>query len=84
MPETNPDEDNELPKLTIFDRSRRNDEGKAEGAELTERNGCDDSFEKGLRQLAKERFKHDGIDREQDGRLEIQVCLDDHNRCEGP
>ena len=26
-------------------RSRRNDEGRAEAAELTERNGCDDSCE---------------------------------------
>ena len=46
MPEANSNEDNEMPKLTVLDNYEENDEGKAEGAELTERNGCDDSCEK--------------------------------------
>ena len=44
--EANSNEDNEMPKLTVLDDYEENDEGKAERAELTERNGCDDSCEK--------------------------------------
>ena len=43
MPEVNSDEDKEMPKFTVL---RRNDEGKTEGAEFTERNGYNDSCEK--------------------------------------
>ena len=43
--ETNPDEDNEMPKLTVLDDERRDDEAKAKGAELTERNGSDNNCE---------------------------------------
>ena len=55
MPEANSNEDNEMPKLTVLDDNEEiNDEGKAERAELIERNGYDDSCKKALIQLARE------------------------------
>ena len=45
-PEPNSNEDNEMPKLTVLDDYGEMLKGKAEGAEFTERNGCDDSCEK--------------------------------------
>ena len=44
MPEANSNEDIEMPKLTVLDDFE--EMMKAEGAEPTERNGCDDSCEK--------------------------------------
>ena len=44
--DTNPDEDSEMQKLTVLDDHEEIDEGKAEGAELSKRSGCDDSCEK--------------------------------------
>ena len=34
-------------------------------------------------QLARERFKHDGVDREKDGRVKSRLVLKDYNRCQG-
>ena len=46
MPEANSNEDNEMPKLTVLDDYEEMMKGKAEGVELTERNGYDDSCKK--------------------------------------
>ena len=43
MPEANSNEDNEMPKLTVLDDYDAMMKGRQKGAELTERNGYDDS-----------------------------------------
>ena len=46
MPEANSNEDNEMPKLTVLDDYEEMMKGRQKGAELTERNGYDDSCKK--------------------------------------
>ena len=46
MPEANSNEDNEMPKLTVLDDYEEMMKGRTERAELTERNGYDDSCKK--------------------------------------
>ena len=46
MPEANSNEDNEMSKLTVLDDCEEMMKGKAEGAELTERNGYEDRCKK--------------------------------------
>ena len=60
VPETNPNEGHEMPKLTVLDDHEEMMKGRQKELNSVIENGCDDSCEKGLRQLAKERFQHDG------------------------
>ena len=60
MPEANSNEDNEMPKLTVLDDYEELMKGRQKELNSLKEIGYDDSCKNGLRQLARERFKHDG------------------------
>ena len=70
VPETNPDEDHELPKLTVLDDHEEMMKGWQK--ELMKR-----SEAAGKREIQTRR-----VDREKDGRMKSKVVLKDYNRCQ--
>ena len=60
MPEANSNEDNETPKLTVLDDYEEMMKGKQKELNSLKEMGTMTVAKKGLRQLARERFKLDG------------------------
>ena len=60
MPEANSNEDNEMPKLTVLDDFEEMMKGRKKELNSLKEMGTMTVVKKGLRQLARERFKQDG------------------------
>ena len=60
MQEVNSDEDKEMPKFTVLDDYEEMMKGRQKELNSLKEMGTIDSCEKGLKQLARERFRRDG------------------------
>ena len=68
------DEGHEMPKLTVLDNHEEMMKGRQKELNSLREMGAM-TVVKGMKQLAKERFKHDGADREKDGRVKSRLVL---------
>ena len=81
-PETNPDEDNEMPKLTVLeDHEEMMKRRQKELNSLKEMGAM--TVVKRSEAVGKRAMQTRWVDREKDGRVKSRLVLKDYNRCQG-
>ena len=81
-PETNPDEDNEMPKLTVLDDHEEMMKGRQKELNSLKEMGAM-TVVKRSEAVGKRAIQTRWVDREKDGRVKSRLVLKDYNRCQG-
>ena len=80
--ETNPDEDNEMPKFTVLDDYEEMMKGRQKELNSLKEMGAM-TVVKRSEAVGKRAIQTRWVDREKDGRVESKLVLKDYNRCQG-
>ena len=82
MPETNPHENNEMPKLTVLDDHEEMMKGRQKDLNSLKEVGAM-TVVKRSEAVGKRAIQTRWVDREKDGRVKSRLVLKDYNRCQG-
>ena len=81
-PETKPNEDDEMPKLTVFDDHEEMTKGRQKELNSLKEVGKMTIVKKS-EAVGKRTIQTRWVDREKDGRVKSRLVLKDYNRCQG-
>ena len=81
MPEANSNEDNEMPKLTVFDDYEEMMKGRQKELNSLKEMGTMTVVTKS-EAVGKRTIQTRRVDREKDGRVKSRLALKDYNRCQ--